>query len=167
MAYDAREVANYILDEADQTGIEITNLKLLKLIFFAHGFHLAQFDQPLIGEEFQAWQYGPVAQSVYYAFKHSGAAPIRSRATAINLENGKHETIQPSLDGDTKSFLKIILQSYANYAAFTLSDLTHQKGTPWEAVWNSFESKARTGMRISNPEIRRFFKERLALEARH
>jgi uncharacterized phage-associated protein len=34
--YDPRAVANLMLDEADSSGIKVTNLALQKLLYFAH-----------------------------------------------------------------------------------------------------------------------------------
>ena len=165
--YDAREIANFILDETEARGIQITNLKLLKLVFFAHGTYLAQFRRKLVCEEFQAWKHGPVVQSVYYAFKDNGSGVIRNRATSINMETGEYDVITPNLDDETKVFLKFIVESYAKYDAFELSDFTHEPGTPWDRIWESFDSRARTGMRIPDNELESFFRQRLAKEYFH
>ncbi|EPZ76727.1 hypothetical protein M798_03280 [Brucella melitensis ADMAS-G1] len=34
--YDPRAIANLMLDEADRSGIQVTNLALQKLLYFAH-----------------------------------------------------------------------------------------------------------------------------------
>ena len=48
-----------------------------KLSFFAHGYYLASSGVPLIEGSFQAWPFGPVNPTIYEAFKHYGAAPMR------------------------------------------------------------------------------------------
>ena len=39
---------------------EITTMQLLKLVYIAHGWMLGLYDKPLISDEVEAWQYGPV-----------------------------------------------------------------------------------------------------------
>src|SRR5688572_13625678 len=84
MPYDARQVANHMLDRADQNGIVVTNLAINKLVYFAHGIYLADFSKSLIKNSFEAWQFGPVVQVLYDAFKTFGNAPITSRARRFN-----------------------------------------------------------------------------------
>src|SRR5262245_29920187 len=76
--YSALAVANYFLDLAKAKGLALDPMKLQKMIFFAHGWSLALYDEKLIDEPIQAWQYGPVVQSVYHEFKSFGAARIDS-----------------------------------------------------------------------------------------
>ena len=59
--YSAKAVANYFLARAKESGETLSPMKLQKLIYFAHGWHLAVFDAPLLDEEVQAWDYGPAS----------------------------------------------------------------------------------------------------------
>ena len=58
--YDARAVANFLLDHADARGLSLTQLMLLKLLYFSHGWYLNRFKSPLVENEFEAWEHGPV-----------------------------------------------------------------------------------------------------------
>ncbi len=40
-------------------------MKLQKMVFFAHGYHLAKYGEPLIKDEFLAWKFGPVVLTIY------------------------------------------------------------------------------------------------------
>jgi len=42
MAYDARGIANYLLDYADSKRQSVTTMSLLKILYFAHAWHLAK-----------------------------------------------------------------------------------------------------------------------------
>jgi hypothetical protein len=55
---------------------ELAPLKLLKLIFFAHGIAAAVFNKRLIREEFEGWPFGPVARSVYDDLGYKGNVPL-------------------------------------------------------------------------------------------
>ena len=60
MAYDGRAVANLLLDLADTLGLRLTHMAVHKIAFFAHGWRLADRNEPLIRQQFEAWNYGPV-----------------------------------------------------------------------------------------------------------
>lgn len=62
--YDARDIANFFLDAAERNQTTLSITSLLKIIYFAHGWHLAEFGLPLIGQPFEAWQHGPVVRVV-------------------------------------------------------------------------------------------------------
>jgi len=52
-------VANYLIGKAQSEGRSITPMQLIKLVYIAHGWTLGLYDQPLIGEQVEAWTYGP------------------------------------------------------------------------------------------------------------
>ena len=55
----------------------IDALKLQKLVFLAAGEYLALTGKPMFGEDFEAWDYGPVVHAVYVTYKGSeGTGPI-------------------------------------------------------------------------------------------
>ena len=55
-------------------------MKMQKLVYLAHGWHLAIHDRPLISENFEAWPYGPVEEDLYHIFKPYRDAPITDYA---------------------------------------------------------------------------------------
>lgn len=66
----AIDVAKYLLILVDrEAGDAITQLKLQKLMYIAQGIHLALYDKPLLKEEIEAWQHGPVVRELYNEFK--------------------------------------------------------------------------------------------------
>ncbi|MBA3519059.1 MAG: DUF4065 domain-containing protein [Rhizobiales bacterium] len=72
-------IANYFLDRADAGGQPISPLSLLKILYFAHAWHLAKSGEALVGQPFEAWQYGPVNRVVYSQIKQFGRSPIQGR----------------------------------------------------------------------------------------
>lgn len=77
-------VANYFLDKAREDGVDLSPMKLQKLIYFAHGWHLAIYGEPLIDESVEAWAWGPVISSIYHDFKKYGRDPITSPAVVVD-----------------------------------------------------------------------------------
>src|SRR4051794_25170043 len=82
--HDARKIANLLLSEFDSKRFDVTNLKLNKILFFLHAFHLVRNSRPLIKNHFEAWEHGPVVRVVYHEFKLFERAPITSLAKHLN-----------------------------------------------------------------------------------
>jgi uncharacterized phage-associated protein len=55
MPFDSKAVANEFLKLAEQDGVKLSPMKLLKLVYFAHGWHLALKGEPLLNERVEAW----------------------------------------------------------------------------------------------------------------
>jgi uncharacterized phage-associated protein len=132
------ELANFILSLDQSEEADITAMKLQKLLYFAHGFHLAVFGAPLIGENFEAWKHGPVVKDIYETFSTFGKKHIKYDGS-------------PNLSIDTKSIqlIRDTFKVYNRYSAGQLSKITHLKGTPWDGK-NNYEV-------ISNEEIKTYF----------
>jgi uncharacterized phage-associated protein len=151
-------VANWFVDHVP----DISPLKLQKLIYFAHGWHLALRDQPLIDEYIEAWDYGPVVPSVYHEFKEFGNRPINIPGTAIErIGDTKFRIITPRLSPEShqsvEALLKKIDEVYGGYSALRLSADTHKVGTPWEETRKSQPN--RKGVDIPDELIQAYFKK--------
>jgi uncharacterized phage-associated protein len=164
MAHDARGIANYLLDYADSKRQPVTIMSLLKILYFAHAWHLAKTGDPLVGQPFEAWQHGPVCRVVYDQFKGSGKSPVEARATALDVSTARFETAPyDAVDTETRQLLRQVFDYYSHYHPFRLSELTHEKGSPWEAVWEAASRRAVPGMVISNDAIRAWFEDSRAV----
>jgi uncharacterized phage-associated protein len=158
--YDAREVANYVLDEAERIGISLTQLQLYKIVYFAHGWYLATEGRHLIKQNFQAWEYGPVVLVLRDAFKSAGKMSILCRAERMDLHTGELIKIQPMSNESDCRFVSKIVHFYSSFDGWALSEITHEPGSPWSAVWNTDKPTGNLGLRISNEMIKEYF-ERL------
>jgi len=117
-------VANYFIQKAAADGGQLTPMKLIKLVYIAHGWYLALTGKPLIREPVEAWKFGPVIESLYHAFKRYGNGAIpAAAATDAAIKGDDAEEIKKVLDK--------VWDSYAKYSAVQLSTLTHQPETPW------------------------------------
>ncbi len=79
MSYPAAAVANELLDLAGRSNRKLTQIDIQKLVYFAHGWHLALTDQDLIPDQIEAWTYGPVVRRLYDALKKFGNSPITEK----------------------------------------------------------------------------------------
>jgi uncharacterized phage-associated protein len=147
-------VANEFLRITRVNHASLDQMKLQKLVFYAHGWHLGLQRFPLLDEEVEAWQYGPVIPSIYQAFKQYGTAPITASASDINAEGRLYEPRLPV--GYDRLLAEKIWEEYGQYSAIQLSKMTHRPGTPWEKTWNRNTYGLRS-LAISNELIKEYF----------
>lgn len=154
---DARGVANFVLDNFDVEKYKISNLKLNKLLFFAHGFFRSHYGQRLIRNHFEAWENGPVLRVVFNSFKQNGRHPIRGRAFIFDYISGIHyEAECTGLTEDKKDYIRSVIAHYVHYDAGRLVGLTHLPGTPWHRAHNSTDDH-RLRDRIPDEWIDQYF----------
>ena len=151
--YDARAVANLMLNEADRVSVRLTNLALQKLLYFAHGIHLVQTKKPLVSGYFEAWRYGPVHPSAYKAFKAAGSDPIAFRATGHNPLTGEAREVLIPDDPRLTSLMQQVLGSYGRMSPGRLVDLSHAKESPWSYVVDRAKTEVAFNLRISDNVI--------------
>ena len=155
--YDARAVANFLLDLAQEINFPLTQVSLLKLIYFAHGWYLAENGRPLIKQDFEAWEHGPVVKVVRDEFKIFLDEPITSRAFQLDIYSGERFVVKPLLSESDARFVDAVFGHYHSYGTWRLSDLTHDPGSPWDVLWHSAEPVGRLALRMKNDEIRKYF----------
>jgi uncharacterized phage-associated protein len=161
--FDARAISNYFLDRAEANGTKLTVMTLLKVLYFAHAWHLAKYEKPLVGQPFEAWQHGPVIRVVYDQFKGCGSRPVDKKALSFDPVTVQFLPTAYSFDAETTKFLQNVFDYYSGFHPFKLSDLTHEKGGPWDQVWSEAEARAIPGMIIPNEMISAWFKTNRAL----
>jgi len=127
------DIADYFIAFANSVGDSITPLKLQKLVFYAQAWHLAEFDEALFEQDFQAWVHGPVLPELYEKYQDFKWYPIRRD----DLDEEAFEQIQKKL-ATKKEFLEKIMDTYFRLTAYELEIATHQE-EPWQ--------KARLGLK--------------------
>ncbi|MFV1985066.1 MAG: Panacea domain-containing protein [Thiohalomonadales bacterium] len=153
--HDGREVANYILDYADENGISVTNLGLQKITYFCHVWFLISANKPLIKQNFEAWKFGPVLPYLYRFFMEFGDQKITSRVTKLDSKTGNKIIARIDMDKDEESLLEKIVSFYSRLSVNQLVEQSHVSGGPWYEVWHH-EAKVNPGMQISNQAILNF-----------
>ncbi|HJW80238.1 MAG: type VI toxin-antitoxin system SocA family antitoxin [Microvirga sp.] len=156
--YDARAIANLILDEAEGRGLKLTNLKLQKLLFLCHALFLVQRGRPLVHGSFEAWQYGPVSREANESFRKFGRSIITERASGKNPVTGVHREIAPPADLEARATVSRVVEFYGNWSTGQLVDLTHATNGPWDHVVRESAGRANFGLRISDRIIVERFK---------
>lgn len=121
MSYDARQIANWFVNQASKEGKTLSIMTLLKLVYVAHGWHLEVFKTPLFKNRIEAWKLGPVIPDVYNAFRPQGV----DITAGVPFSETRFET-------EDESLLCEIYNIYGHMDGFQLSNLTHEPNGPWD-----------------------------------
>ena len=160
MSYSPVVIANNFLDKASQEARAVTPMQLLKLVYIAHGWHLAYFDAPLIDEPVQAWRHGPVIKSLYDRIKHYGSGAVSEPVSAGPFSRAPEGRVDPSIE----PLLSRVWKSYARFSGIELSAMTHMEGTPWYHAWHVEGGKKEYFAEIDDAVIQKFYKSKLPQE---
>lgn len=157
--HDALAVANFFLDKAADSGDgpPIDYLKLQKLVYFAHGWHLAVCGRNLIWQTVLAWPYGPVIRQVYDEFKGYGRDVIDGRATLFDDRAGEQVPIIASFSTDSQDVLERVWKVYKRYTGLQLSTMAHAEGTPWHQTVGHLKPEQIRDVVIPNETIRQHY----------
>ncbi len=132
---DCLQVAKFFIVKAYEDGREeqITNMKVQKLLYYAQSLHLALFDEPLFGDEIQAWRYGPVCPPVYrfYSEFEAEQLPIPNQYSFAQI------------DGDRIDLLEEVWDYFGQHHAYYLSGMTHVE-FPWKKARKGLPPEARS-----------------------
>jgi uncharacterized phage-associated protein len=146
--YPAAVIANYFIERSNSEGLAIDQMKVQKLVYYAHGWYLAMTDEPLIDEQVEAWRFGPVIPSLYRVLKHCGNQSIK------RLIQPAHKEL---LAFDVQSFLDRIWDLYSHLSGIQLSNLTHQHASPWSRIAKRFSYQIPPNHPLDNDLLRGYF----------
>ncbi|XAM01408.1 DUF4065 domain-containing protein [Phycisphaeraceae bacterium D3-23] len=174
-------IANYFLtqDGKLRKKHDLTPMKLLKLVWFAHGWWMGLHPHPaaggeesftgapLVGDEVpECWPWGPVFSVLYRSAKQYGNKPVEKLLKPYNY--GFEIDDEPSPDLDTafpsateqnlRPFLDQIFAQYGQFSASKLSNMTHLPGTPWKEVVDKYKGTPPRNIDIPNDLIFKYFK---------
>lgn len=131
--HNAVDIAQILVDKAKEVGTDdMTLLKLIKMVYIAHGWMLGIFDRPLVKERILAWKYGPAIPELYSAIKHYRNQPIDIVENAKLIE----------IDSDEKTIIDSVFEAYNRYDGLRLSAMTHRPETPWDQIYKKYGSYA-------------------------
>lgn len=146
--------ADYILATSEQP---LTPLQVNKLTYISHGFTLAIYNERLVYEKVEAWQYGPVFPTLYYALRDYGSDYIQQLLyckTDLDDAVARVPFLKARLDDKTE-VINMVLATYGKLSASRLIALTHAKGTPWRKCYD----KTKRGTVIPTSLIREHYQD--------
>ena len=167
MPYPAIAVANAFLARAKLEGKALTLMQIQKLVYFAHGWHLALTNgEPLVDEAAQVWTWGPVFPTLYQAAKGWGGAPIDRLITiperTFHGDSSPNQVSIPTVppwDSYVSRLLDQVWVAYGHLAGARLSQLSHDQEGPWFEMRQ--ETQAQRGVDIPDHRILEYFTEQM------
>jgi len=144
MTVKSVDVARYILESSQGP---MTTMKLQKLVFYSHAWHLAWTGNPLLsGEIFQAWKNGPVSYELFNM--HRGQFLI----SKSEFTSGDISVLTPK----NIKCIDAVIEAYGDLSGGQLSALTHSE-EPWLQVRVGLENGTCSSQEISNESLRDFY----------
>lgn len=143
--YNCFDIAKEFLKLGIKDEIVVSQLKLLKLTYIAHGIHLGLIEKPLFNNRIEAWKLGPVILDLYNITKVFGSLPVDVRIIDIHSHKNVSE--------DYQNLIKTIWDGYKNNTAKELVNKTHTKGSPWDQVYKP----GKRGIEIPNELIKDYY----------
>ena len=158
MNYTPQQIANYFLARAFESSVDVSPLKLLKLVYIAYGWNLALRDKKLFHEPIEAWEHGPVVPTLYHEFKHYRKNPIKDFAEDYDaaMESMTVPRV-PQGDSETLLVLQKVWAAYKHFSAWTLRNKTHEKDGPWDKVYD----RHRRDVILNDADIREHYKVKI------
>lgn len=132
----AMAVANWFLERSwqDVSKPHCDQLKLYKLVFYAHAWYIGNCNRELFPEDVKAWPHGPVVPDLYGSFKDFKWNPITRLGKRLEIIEGKPQFRIPRHDGSLSGFFESIWNAYGDKTGTELSNMTHLEGEPWTIV---------------------------------
>lgn len=142
----ADKVALYIVN----SGREITNLLLQKILYYVKGISCVFDGTSMIPEPCEAWKFGPVFPTVYDKYKDFGGSEIKSCLSA--------EYVSELLTEKEKDLVDYVLNTIGIYNAWFLKDLTHAE-KPWIKARHGLGENDFCNDQMDDEIIEEYFKE--------
>lgn len=129
----------------------LTQMKVMKLLYYAQGLTLAAFNEELFEDEIVAWKYGPVVEEVHQVYL--GKRDIVPSDLDQGLDNDVvADYVEVSKNDTANIVLNTVMEVYGDKSAIELMNMTH-KETPWISTQQS--------QVIPKNVIKEYFKENI------
>lgn len=148
--YTSQEAAYKIAEVAARLKVrDLTKLKLIKLVYIAHGYMLGLHQRALLNddERIVAWKHGPVIPELYDKLIRFGRNPIKPEDLKLAFDSEV-----PSIDDKARKVIEFVCKKYRDLTAWELAELTHIESSPWNEIYHGSGPKT-----IRNPDIQDYY----------
>lgn len=120
----ATNAARWLIHRAAESGDALTNMKLQKLLYYAHGYSLVRRGVGISRVPLQAWEHGPVAPEQYRMFAAFDSDPIPGSVASGRMP----------LPRGIEAILEDVWSTYGSLSAAELRRMTHEEA-PWRGTY--------------------------------
>lgn len=139
MPYNVLDVARFIVNLSNEKFQKrgMSNLRLQKILYFVQARFLVEKGEVCFKEELKAWNFGPVVEEAYHAFKQFGACnipsiPIKGDGNIWVSESKKFD--ENVISQSDKDLIEKVLASSEKYSTSNLVEITHYQ-SPWREAY--------------------------------
>ena len=121
--------SKYIIAFFTRKGTKITHFMLQKLLYFLEAiFMISENEDFLFKEDFYAWNFGPVNDTVYSEYKIFGRMPLELYDEENSIE----------INSFNERFIENLYEMFKDYDAQQLVSLSHASGSPWNELYKKY-----------------------------
>ena len=139
--YEPLAIANYFIKRGIAERRHLTQMQIHKLVYFAHAWALGIYREPLLTQSVEAWKYGPVVRSLYHTLKIYGARPISRPVEDLTWNEQMEAPDVDPTDDRTIRLLDRIWDVYGHLSAVALSQISHERGGPWDNTFKTADGE--------------------------
>lgn len=145
MFQNIESVAYYIIKILNDESIQITHLKLQKLLYFLQKSFLINQNRPLFNEKFEAWVHGPVSPIIYKKFAEYGwdSIPYQTHGFLSNFF---------ALNSEVKYLINEYIKPYKHLSGKELEELSHEEYA-WLKARNGYPYHVPSNKTVENEDI--------------
>jgi uncharacterized phage-associated protein len=147
--HTANEVADAFLALCHDYGDYLSNQKLSRLLYFAQGWHVALYGEPLFDDEFEAWVHGPTVAAVFERFR-----PFDSKPLGLTPPKS-FDDFPPHL----REHLEDVWKAYGSLSSYELTQISRSE-RPWQHARAGVAVDEGCRNKISIADIRETFEEK-------
>ena len=145
------EVQNFIIQtHREQFEESPTPMKLQKLCYYSQGLALWVNKQELFGDDFEAWQHGPVNPDLYQKYKSYQWRPINEdMQSEFNI-----------LSDEERQHIQRVVAAFGKFDGAALSTMTHRE-LPWRNARGAIPETEGSNAKIDKAIIQNYFVSKL------
>jgi len=115
--------------ETSEIVEQLTQLKVMKLLYYVQGFAMAKLKHKAFNEEILSWDYGPVVQSIYDKYK--GERSIVSELVDVELPTHLSENYEKiNRNQKLSEIIHLVQENLGHLSGISLMKKTHRE-RPW------------------------------------
>lgn len=151
--YSAKAIGNFFVAK----GLDsISTVRLLKMVYLSHAWHLALYAEPLLDEVIVAGPYGPDVRTLKEQYlARRGNGPLSTYLMEMGANKEIYTPHVPLSDTKTITLLNQVWDAYNKFTDIQLSNMLREEGSPWDEI---FEEGILVGTVIPNFLIETYYR---------